>query len=155
MLSNVPWTLDVLALYIITFLNIGFVNIGFVLQLMRTPKALLHTRERSELWSWWCSLQFLREYSELSEFHLCGPGVVSLFRAAALSASPLVPSRSLSQAVAVFARRWGVCREGVRCGWPLRCFYFNCNSISADGVVEHKIKASAVSKQPPNHRGLP
>lgn len=78
------------------------------------------------------------------------------FRAAASSASPLVPSRSLFQAAAVFARRWGVCPWGsVRCGWPLRCFYFNSNSISADSIVENKMKAGAVSKQPPKPPWLP
>ena len=78
------------------------------------------------------------------------------FRAAASSASPLVPSRSLFQAAAVFARRWGVCPWGsVRGGWPLRCFYFNSNSISADSIVENKMKAGAVSKQPPKPPWLP
>lgn len=121
----------------------------FLFQLMHVPKAVLHTHEHSKFWSWWCSLLFLGEYSELSsEFYLCGPRVLK-FRAAVwpclLCAQPLPLSgcSSVCQKVGV--------PESVRCGWPLRCFYFNSNSISADSIVENKMKAN----NPPNHRGFP
>ena len=76
-------------------------------------------------------------------------------RAAALSTSPLGPSHSLSGCSSV-CQKMGVCLWGsVRCGWPLRCFYFNSNSISADSIVENKIKAGAVNQQPPKPPWLP
>lgn len=160
MLPNIPWILDVLSLYILTFLNVGS-----VLQLMCTLKTVIHTHERGEWWSWWCSWQLAGENPELYESYLCSPGVSSLlscFFICISSGTHLLPPL----AVAVFPRRWGACPWGsVRCGWPLKLSYINHNSVSTDSIVENKIKACVLislcwvllqsANNPPNLGGLP